>query len=208
MATKIIHLNSSDYKSMPWANGLGMTTELAVEKHDPPRDDSPFIWRISIAGVNEDGPFSTFSNIDRNLMLIDGNGITLDGGPHGVGVLFEEFQVYGFPGDIELSGKLADGPILDLNLMVDRRFAKGDISGFNVNTPERLALKGDVNFIHLLNGSAPVTLDIEGELTVLESGSSLRIENINQNVVILPMGSNEKVSKVVFIAIDLIDKEI
>ncbi len=201
------HLNLSDYKRMPWKNGLGMTTELAIEEHDPQRDDSPFVWRISIAGVTEDGPFSIFSNIDRNLMLIDGNGITLDGGTHGVGVLFEEFQVYRFPGDIELSGKLADGPVKDFNLMVDRRFAKGDISGFYVNTPERLTLKADVNFIHLLDGSAPVMLDMEGELMVLESGASLRVENIKQSVVILPMESNQEVSKIVFITIDLLDRE-
>ena len=87
-----------------------------------------FLWRVSIAGVEKDGPFSHFPNIDRHLMLLDGNGITLDGGENGVGILFERLQVYSFPGDIDISGRLSKGPISDLNLMVDRRFV---ISGYD-----------------------------------------------------------------------------
>lgn len=202
--SNIIQLRPGDYVTMLWKNGLGMTTELAICQHKVSKSDSPFLWRISIAGVNEDGPFSIFPNIDRNLMLIRGNGITLDGGSAGVGVLFEEMQVYTFPGDIEINGKLADGPILDLNLMVDRRFAKGELSGFYVRSPERVMLKSDVSFIHLLDGSAPVTLDIEGELTVLKSGHSLQFFEMNTGVTIMPSGVGNDVSAVVCVSIDLI----
>lgn len=203
--SSIKQLRPDDYISMPWKNGLGITTELAKCSHDDPRDDSSFLWRISIAGVSEDGPFSIFPNIDRNLMLIKGNGITLDGGSHGVGVLFEEMQVYNFPGDIELSGKLADGPIMDLNLMVDRRYATGDLSGFYVHSPERVMLNSDVNFIHLLDGSAPVTLDIDGNFTVLKGGHSLQFSKMNSSATIVSSSIFEGFSAVVFISINSIE---
>jgi|TARA_R110002096_G_scaffold416576_2_gene619327 uncharacterized protein len=201
--SKMIPLRPDDYVAMPWKNGLGTTTELAICRHKVPTGDSPFLWRISIAGVSEDGPFSIFPNVDRNLMLISGNGITLDGGSAGVGVLFKEMQVYSFPGDIEVNGKLADGPILDLNLMVDRRFAIGELSGFYVGSPERIMLNADVSFIHLLDGSAAVTLDIEGELTVLKGGHSLQFSKMNTGVTIMPSGAVNDVSAIVFVSIDL-----
>mgnify|MGYP000123781716 CR=1 FL=1 len=198
-------ISPDDYISMPWKNGLGMTTELAKGCNDLTSDENAFLWRLSIAGVSEDGPFSNFPNIDRSLMLIEGNGITLDGGAQGVGVLFEQLQVYDFPGDIELKGKLANGPIMDFNLMGDRRHATGELSGFNVSGPERLMLKSHINFIHLLEGSPPVTLDIEGELTVLESGHSLKCSNMNTGATIMPSNNGIGQSAIIFASINLIE---
>ncbi len=43
---------------MPWKNGGGVTTEICVS---PP--SGAFDWRVSIATVNADGPFSTLHRI-------------------------------------------------------------------------------------------------------------------------------------------------
>ena len=200
---KMVKLSPNDYREMPWKNGLGMTTELAMGHHESIKEGCPFLWRISIVGVKEDGHFSIFPNIDRNLMLIKGNGITLDGGDVGVGVLFEHLQVYSFPGDIDIKGTLADGPILDMNLMVDRRFASGEMLGFYVSSPERVMLNSDVNFIHVLEESAPVTLDLDGEFTVLKGGESLHCSKMNSGATLMPSGGGNDVSSVVCISIDL-----
>ncbi|MCB2089863.1 MAG: HutD family protein [Alphaproteobacteria bacterium] len=202
----IDYLKKQNYILMPWKNGQGMTRELAMVPHSPKRDDSPFLWRISIAAVTDDGPFSVFPNIDRHLMLIEGNGITLDGGEQGMGMLFEDLQVYSFPGDIEVSGKLADGPIRDFNVMVDRRYAKADLTGFYLNVPEKLSLRADVHFIHLLEGSSPVVFDLDGSLTVMSGGDSLKIENEKGLATIMQMEEGGGPSAVAFVSIDMINQ--
>ena len=200
----IRYINPSHYKSMKWKNGLGSTLELAREDHGRGFTDGAFLWRISIADVDEDGPFSIFPNIDRHLMLLDGNGISLDGGDAGIGVLYTPMQVYGFPGDIDLEGRLSSGPIRNLNLMFDRRFMKGELSGFYADAPQRVMLKSDIHFIHLVEGSAPVTIDVNGELRTLKAGASMRFEDVNCGVTIMPMGEGSLRSGIAFISLDKI----
>ena len=48
----------SDVKASPWKNGGGVTREIAKGAAAGPDDD--WGWRISIAEVERDGPFSTF----------------------------------------------------------------------------------------------------------------------------------------------------
>lgn len=188
---------------MPWKNGMGVTRELAVAAHSTGREDSPFLWRISIAGVQEDGPFSHFENIERYLMLLEGNGITLDGGEHGIGMLFEPLQVFNFAGDIELTGRLSNGPITDLNLMVDRRFASGDLSGFEVTGTERVTLNYNHNFIHVIEGCEAVMIDLDGEYIELSGGDCLRIDEGSSSATITQMNLDGPPPRVVLISINL-----
>ncbi|MGO6905167.1 HutD family protein, partial [Rhizobium ruizarguesonis] len=69
-------LRAGDYKRMPWKNGKGETVEIAVFPPDASIND--FDWRVSMATVAEDGPFSIFPGIDRTLAILDGNGMVLD----------------------------------------------------------------------------------------------------------------------------------
>ena len=198
------YLRKKEYISMPWKNGLGMTTEIAVEPHGSERDDSPFLWQISIAGVQENGPFSHFLNIDRHLMLLEGNGITLDGGEHGIGMLFEPLQVFNFAGDIDIVGRLSSGPITDLNLMLDRRFARGDLSGFEVAGTERITLSYQHHFIHVIDGFEGVMVDIDGEYIELMGGDCLRIDEGNRSATITQMNPKSTPTRIVFISINVI----
>jgi hypothetical protein len=94
------HLTEVDYKKMPWKNGLGTTTEIAISLPPPlPLSNNtnpsnkvvsplsaplssvpaaaaaaPFKWRVSRAKVASDGPFSLFPNIDRSLIVLPGGG--------------------------------------------------------------------------------------------------------------------------------------
>ena len=67
-------LRPADYKRMPWKNGGGMTTELAVYPSDA---GDAFDWRISIADIETSGPFSTFAGYDRVIGLLEGIGMEL-----------------------------------------------------------------------------------------------------------------------------------
>ena len=71
-------LTPADFHSMPWKNGAGRTTEIAV--HPPGAALDTFAWRVSIADVERDGPFSRFPGIDRTIVLLEGAGMRLRSG--------------------------------------------------------------------------------------------------------------------------------
>jgi environmental stress-induced protein Ves len=103
---------------MPWANGGGSTRQVAIE----PRDGSlarGFLWRVSMAHVASDGPFSLLPGVDRSLWLLDGAGLelTVAGGPV---VLDAPLQRFDFDGGDPVHARLLAGPCTDLNVMVAR----------------------------------------------------------------------------------------
>jgi len=103
---------------MPWKNGGGSTTEIAVSP-DGARIDA-FDWRISMAAVAADGPFSAFPGVDRTLAVLDGAGLLL----HGLGPEPQRLQratpPFAFPADAAVSATLLGEPIIDLNVMTRR----------------------------------------------------------------------------------------
>ena len=128
-------LRAADYKRMPWKNGGGETVEIAVFPPQASLDD--FGWRISMATVAADGPFSAFPGVDRTLSILSGAGMELDIAGHPPIVLDGEAEPYFFEADLETSARLIGGPITDLNVMtrrtvfghtVERRQGPGSIS--------------------------------------------------------------------------------
>jgi environmental stress-induced protein Ves len=111
-------LRASDYKRMPWKNGKGETVEIAVFPEAATVDD--FDWRISMATVAEDGPFSLFADIDRTLSVLTGEGIALSVAGHPDHILRPETPPHAFPADAATSARLLSSPITDLNVMTRR----------------------------------------------------------------------------------------
>jgi environmental stress-induced protein Ves len=111
-------LRADDYRRMPWKNGGGETVEIAVFPHDASVDS--FDWRISMAGVAEDGPFSIFPGVDRTLSVLEGNGIDLTIDGRGATRLTQASAPLAFPADAPTTARLVDGPIRDLNVMSRR----------------------------------------------------------------------------------------
>jgi environmental stress-induced protein Ves len=108
---------TKDYREMPWKNGGGSTTELAVFPEGASMDD--FAWRLSTATVKEDGPFSHFENIDRTLAVLSGNGLVLNGEKKSV-TLDQSSQPYAFDGEMEVQAQLCEDTVIDLNMMTRR----------------------------------------------------------------------------------------
>lgn len=109
-------IKAKSYRRMPWKNGGGETIEIAVSPAGAGIDD--FDWRVSMARVEADGPFSAFPEIDRTLTILDGKGIelTLEGqAPFRI-----EGEPRAFPGDVAAQSRLLDGAITDLNVMTRR----------------------------------------------------------------------------------------
>jgi hypothetical protein len=112
-------IRPGDHRIMRWKNGQGVTAEIAI---DPPDADlaSGFRWRLSIADVSADGPFSAFPGYDRIIMPIAGKGMELRFADGRVERLERPFEPFDFRGEDALVGRLIEGPVRDVNLMVRR----------------------------------------------------------------------------------------
>ena len=104
----------------PWKNGAGVTRDIALS---PPTADAndDFDWRISVAEIAHDAPFSAFPGVDRCIVLLQGAGIVL----RKTGRAWERrldvpLQPFDFAGEAALDATLIDGPSHDLNVMTRR----------------------------------------------------------------------------------------
>ncbi|MCF6371214.1 HutD/Ves family protein [Rhizobium halophilum] len=111
-------LSACDHKRMPWKNGRGETAEIAVFPADATVDT--FDWRISMATVAEDGPFSIFPGIDRTLSVIEGGGLELSVAGCEPIFLDPSSLPYRFSADVATKARLTDGTIVDFNVMSRR----------------------------------------------------------------------------------------
>lgn len=98
----------------PWKNGGGRTSEVAAFPLGSGMDD--FGWRISIADVDADGPFSLFPMVQRHIVILAGTlCLRFNDRDRMISVGDAPFS---FSGSSSVVGNLVDGPVRDLNLMV------------------------------------------------------------------------------------------
>ena len=124
---------------VPWRNGGGLTSEVAIGPNGAGPDD--FGWRISIARIDRDGPFSTFEGIDRTLMVLEGGPLVLGGQTLGAGAKLS------FDGEAAMSARI-ETPALVLNVMTRRggwRHRIGVPSQENLLLAPRAIRVGDMN---------------------------------------------------------------
>jgi environmental stress-induced protein Ves/uncharacterized cupin superfamily protein len=178
LALPIRHLTPDDYRVMPWRNGLGTTTELAIGPEGAGLEGGRFLYRVSIADVASDGPFSRFPGYDRHIMLLVGEGMTVDGGAHGRIALEAPFVAHSFDGDWDVTGTLGAGPVRDLNLIVDRERASSSLEVRVLERAEPLACEpGDICIVHVLEGdlataAAGDTLVVPRSFTLVPRGTA------------------------------------
>ena len=118
-------LQSSAYQRTRWKNDGGWTTEIA-RAIEPGSDD--FRWRVSIAEIERDGPFSAFPGIERALLLLEGGGIELDidaGEPRRLRQRFEQVH---FAGEAAVYCRLLAGPTRDFNVMTRRALQRAEVA--------------------------------------------------------------------------------
>jgi environmental stress-induced protein Ves len=103
---------------MPWKNGGGETREIIVSPAGATLETLD--WRVSLATVAADGPFSVFKGVQRTLCVIQGAGIQLQAGDGAPANLYVSSEPYSFDGELAASARLINGPIEDLNVMSRR----------------------------------------------------------------------------------------
>lgn len=107
-------LPAADRTAVAWKNGGGVTREVVASPEGAGMDD--FRWRVSMAEVAVDGPFSVFPGVDRTLTVVEGDGLRLT--VDGEQVLLDSVHVpRDFAGDAPTDSRLLGGPVVDLNVM-------------------------------------------------------------------------------------------
>ena len=102
----------------PWKNGGGITTEIAIGP--PGAGLQHFAWRISLATISHNGPFSRFAGVDRTLALIDGPGFTLDIDGERHLLLDIDDGTIAFAGEATVTATIDGAPTTDFNVMTRR----------------------------------------------------------------------------------------
>ncbi len=164
-----------------WRNDGGWTREIAV---DGSRDD--WQWRLSLAEVETDGPFSGFPGIEREIVLIEGAGMAFafeDGETH---ALTPEAPRLRFAGERMLHSRLLDGPTRDFNLMwrrgqVDAELWLRPLVGGSV----LCAAAGETWGFHLVAGHAELTGSgqslVPGDTLLVQAGDEPLRQHIDAN---------------------------
>jgi len=163
-------VRNHDLVRVPWKNGGGTTAEVACFPEGSGFET--FGWRISMADVETDGPFSTFPGIDRTLIVVEGTGLELD--VEGASYRLDKTSPkLSFSGDDSTVGRLLSGPIRDLNVMTRRgrfthrtRLVRSGVA--------LLAEDACAAFILALDGPFDVTLD--GTIHSLQALDTLVLE--------------------------------
>ncbi|NIF57683.1 HutD family protein [Enterobacter sp. Ap-916] len=147
---------------MLWKNGQGVTREI----YRFPATDN-YAWRISVATIRQDGPFSLFSGYLRNISVLEGEGmyLTVDGEQS---PLIPPFQATDFSGDSEVSCTIVGGPLLDFNVIYKAESTRATVSWLREGT-----WKHQQGTQLLFNAGDDLEVEVNGERQVLQHYDSL-----------------------------------
>lgn len=156
-----------DCRQTPWKNGGGSTTEIAVWPAGASLDD--FDWRISMARVASDGPFSEFAGVDRTLTIVRGSGLALTIEEASPVLLDATSDPFRFAGDVPTFARLHEGETIDLNVMTRR--GRFDHRVWRIRQSTCCDFNGhDVSVVVACDGS--VALDLQRESISLSNGDA------------------------------------
>lgn len=150
----------------PWKNGGGSTRELVCW---PPATAAAggmdsFGWRVSVATIAAPGPFSAFAGVDRQIMLLGGDGVQLtsSGWQH---TLAERWQPFAFSGDEAVDCTMLGGISTDFNLMLRRGVWDGTLQVVRSEPPPT---------------GAGLCMVLQGRWQTVQAGQAARVLTVGQ----------------------------
>lgn len=168
MADRSRVIPANEYRRERWRNGFGWTRE--IHAHRAGHGDE-WAWRLSIAEIERDAPFSTFPGVDRELVLLQGNGMRLRFDDGEMPLLEPPHGRLRFAGERALVGELVDGPTHDFNLMWRRDAVQAELLHRPLVGPMVFfAGPGMTWALHLLSGEA--RFDADSGLGLLQAGDT------------------------------------
>jgi len=107
-----MRISALSAQPVPWKNGGGVTRELAVHQ-----ENGQMIWRLSLADIEQSGPFSAFPGLARIHCIVEGAGHILSNS--GTRLEARPLHPLRFDGGLELECRLRDGRCKAFNVIYD-----------------------------------------------------------------------------------------
>ncbi|MBN3785805.1 HutD family protein [Burkholderia sp. Ac-20353] len=100
----------------PWRNGGGTTRTIATGVSH---------WRVSLASIERDGPYSRFPGMSRVSLILSGRGVVLRNNE--AVVPLRPMLVTEYDGDADWGATLVDGPSVALNAITAKRRYRANV---------------------------------------------------------------------------------
>jgi len=127
----MVILRSGDFTKIPWKNGLGVSQVIAS---DPPSAGYDTVnWQVGTTEFGFDCPFSSLPGMDRQFMVLSGDGVEL----HCIDVVSgldvrhavdRPFVPVAFSGDCQTTCRMLGEPVQVFNVMTRRGKATARIA--------------------------------------------------------------------------------
>lgn len=169
----------------PWKNGGGLTYELA--RHPEGVDVDDFLWRVSIANITRSGDFSVYQNIERVILLLEGDGMVLESAEGEVYRLTTPYVPYRFRGEDRVHAHLAGSASKDFNLMLRRDACSGEVETWY--QAGAIALGGSFWVLFCAKGAWEVRVDT-GECYPLNFQQALTARGSRRRIAVRPLPPN------------------
>lgn len=178
-------LKNEQYRRMPWRNGHGETAQIAISPAAGTLED--FDWRVSMARIEGDGPFSQFPHTDRTLAVLRGDGLHLSIGDSARIKLTRHSEPLVFRGDVAADTNLVGGAVTDLNVMTRReRFTH---SMRRVPVARHVELTAEASLVLLVCADGSVQVDANGQTEALNSLDTALLDQVPATVSIATDGA-------------------
>ncbi|MES2068931.1 MAG: HutD family protein [Pseudomonadota bacterium] len=164
--------NAKDCPAMPWKNGGGITTELAIAPEGATLDN--FDWRFSSAVVSSSGPFSHFAGIDRSLALLQGQALDLQVDSVSSLELTPASAIFRFRGEQQVYATLAQATVVDLNVMTRRNRYSHQLLRLSGSTSHEIQRQATLVLLYCLRGEG--CIEIDDALVRMQPGDLLMLE--------------------------------
>lgn len=160
----------ADLQAERWRNGGGTTVTVAASASE---GDMPWTWRVSVADIEQDGPFSSFPGVDRHLTLMQDGRVVLRGGGRDFR-LERRGDSAAFPGEQLMHASLEKAPAKVLNVMWRRRThrCKSSVFGAAEGVLRADSAASDTLLV-LLGGSDPIVVSASTFEMTLSAGEGV-----------------------------------
>lgn len=157
----------------PWRNGGGVTRTIATGADQ---------WRVSIAEIEHDGPYSRFPGVSRISLVLRGAGLTLR--DENAIVRLKPFEAIEYDGNAAWRASLINGPVSALNVMSVRGSCRAGVHAIAdtiVVPPNCTAI------VIALDAGCLFSDAVSGGLEPIEPGHLMVVSNVEHALQLTPM---------------------
>ncbi len=168
MSPRII--NENEYQRMPWRNGLGFTSLIAMHPPESSLATASFDWRLELSDIERNVEFSSFPEHERTFTVAHGDGafLTIDGAAPTT--LTRSSNPFWFDGKSRTHCALTDGKVTAFNVIVRRGAYSAIVQRLTSNSEVVASRSSVIMLAYCAAGSGQISHDRTGiSLTIGQS---------------------------------------